>query len=492
MPTLKHAHSGPASNIAADASSDAKQLRLSFKHHAAKENSFDDEDGGGPCWWHTLPHEVRRQALATCKPDQWINNDVINASLEMLTSLYPNLRTLSTLELNTHIPDVSSTAFNRIMPTLRFRGQLNNKLDTDHVFDISQLVFMLSLHINRNHWVMAWVNLNSKVANIIDSLPTKSSFSETNDIIMNIVTKILGPGLASTTFGAAGADSNVADWSQWTCKSKTWIQQSNTYDCGVYAIAAAFYHAASAEPLPNSIDVGMWRHFLAGLLHAPAPYASALPTPVPLKPYQIFIKSVVPARNDSLPPRDDLTTPTQPTGLASVLDAIEFSRKIREHAISTYAARATARLKRHSTSQDFLENFLRPMLATAGASQTGASSKVGAVNGDSMPVDFPRNVSDRIKDCIRRLNADCHERGKLMSQLVTLLRYHSADNGSMQCTLQEEITEIRSLVRVLRSRLAVMETTWHTLTWVERGLQQAADELHENKLYYEGLCSQLE
>lgn len=262
-------------------------------------------------WWQGMNVERIDHARESCQPSEWLNDDVINATLEIFTSLHPRLHTFSSLLLTEHaLPESGCQAIQYILPREKLRSALAHSSTGDdatetNIWHLDNISFMLVILISNNHWVFVHVEVGRRRATIVDSMPSEAHEQEVEALLRIFVTRYLGAQIP-----------DLKDWAKWSCSHRTWIRQENTSDCGVYALATGFYTVAhflasredplpalaTLDFLPKSINVETWRRFLSSLfeglrvLGQPSPTSTASENII----QSHVVASLVPKQDDSL------------------------------------------------------------------------------------------------------------------------------------------------------------------------------------------------
>lgn len=274
-------------------------------------------------WVATLGKDQREKALASCAPSTYLNDDVINACLEMLTSRITHLRTLSTLLVDAEEKTLQQ-AIRRIPPlSPREKGipaQPGN---------LSHLVLTFGFQPVHEHWGLAWLDFDSRTADIYDSNPSvvEGQFQKACRQVRRLIKLLPAPYNLDT---------------EWSIQAAPFVTQSNYEDCGVYTIAAAFYRAAGlCAPVPGpSVDGSLWRLICKSfLIDQPSSSVSEFP---------IFsvLGDFVPKFNDQVP------LPSAPVATGPFIAAADVARNVEAHyryirelqdtTVETFAARRTS------------------------------------------------------------------------------------------------------------------------------------------------------
>lgn len=308
----------------------------------AAKPTEDGEDEKG-FWASTLKDPYHARALASCARATHLNDDVMNASLEMLASQSPHLRTLNALEINGD-PDLLQRAVDRILP-LHHLGQSSGTFD--------HLTLFFGFQPVAAHWVLAWLDLDARKADIYDSKPSASGSSPAAHRRVCELIKLLPTPFNNNT--------------EWDIQTPSFARQPNCNDCGVYAIAAAFYRAAGLSPPDASrtgryLDSGLWRLLCKSMLtivkhvpsaaeggsqHISSHYAPALAT----------VRNYIPSLDDEIrvpypepsifPPLDGcLRAAAVPAAVQAWIDHAQSMKQAALDAVSTRSVRAEEAGKR--------------------------------------------------------------------------------------------------------------------------------------------------
>lgn len=278
-------------------------------------------------WVATLGKDQREKALASCAPSTYLNDDVINASLEILTSKITHLRTLSTLLVNSEEKTLQQ-AIRRIPPL-----SVCEKGVPAQPGKLSHLVLTFGFQPVDKHWGLAWLDFDARTADIYDSNPSmvEGQFQKACHQVRRLIKLLPAPYNLDT---------------EWSIQAAPFVTQSNYEDCGVYAIAAAFYRAAGlSAPVPGpsvALDGSLWRLICKSFLINQTS-SSASDSPI-----LSVLGDFIPKFNDQVP------LPSAPVTTGSFIAAADIAGNVKAHyryirelqtvTVETFAARRTSAL----------------------------------------------------------------------------------------------------------------------------------------------------
>ncbi|KAK1827599.1 hypothetical protein QBC39DRAFT_385725 [Podospora conica] len=114
--------------------------------------------------------------------------------------------------------------------------------------------FLLPLFVTGDHWVLAHISVEDKVAAVYDSLPSAGHEAVARRIVDKFVTHFVGQ-----------------DMGTWQVTAALSPRQGDRGSCGVFAIVTAL-HLVFGRPLPTTPYLStMWRHVIARLVLPPPP-----------------------------------------------------------------------------------------------------------------------------------------------------------------------------------------------------------------------------
>lgn len=461
------------------------------------ESVHDDDDNSHdstPTWWQTLQPDCRIRARESCGPGVWLTDITLNAALDIITSLHPQLRTFNSVLIKKDLTslDAGRKAMQCILPSNDLRQGLT-EAQPDSPFSLEKLAFMLAILVgDNNHWVFAYVQPGQQRATIIDSLPDDTNKQQAKGLLELFVAEYLGVHVL-----------RLKDWSSWDCRYQTWIHQDNTADCGVYVLATGFHLAAhllnpnttddttadlgSLSFLQESIDVDTWRCFLSKVfepLHGPGS------------------SRLVPELDESLPREDGLlgTPPAYPTDVQSALAVHDYWERVKAHSMRTYQRRRDHVRDRQHHMTVLVKSILLPFLARRTVSNSNASVS-HSVNGQELgPLASqigrsrlfpPSSLIRPLKMQIKTLGKDT---GLLWTALASLSALSCPNRGRDETLkdLREEMNAMRQCQKSIISRVAGTYAAWNLLRGIGLLFEEAANILREQETQYEDLCRKFE
>ncbi|KAK4096877.1 hypothetical protein N658DRAFT_501052 [Parathielavia hyrcaniae] len=176
---------------------------------------------------------IYNASLSTLQPGAWLNDDIVNGALHLLQAA-----------TNNEVQVIDS---------------LRGKLPAIRT-DFRRTKSLLPMQIHGNHWVLG-VYEDPTGLLIYDSLPS----NEASEVVAIREAKI---------FLEKISEMNRADPPEVMMTSP--LRQTNGYDCGVFAIVAAFHNVMDLNIDPLQIDAALWREVLGRLL-SPRPDAHDVP-----------------------------------------------------------------------------------------------------------------------------------------------------------------------------------------------------------------------
>lgn len=377
-------------------------IELSDSDPPSQQDTYRGQQRQTQYWFASLNDEDREKALASCAPSAWIGDDVINALLEMLTSCSPHLRTLNALQVS---PEITQHTIDLILPFYE-NGESSGALD--HI----ELTF--GFQPVPNHWVLAWLDLGSRTADIYDSKPTDPGSPQACQKVRDII-QMLPPPFNNNNNGEM----------PWTIKLAPFPTQSNSTDCGIYAIAAAFYRAAGLSP-PNAsqtLDTDLWRLLCKSMLMNLTSQGQGKSSFL-----TAALRSYVPEFNDNFPvPQVPATLDSAATHLAA--DSLATT-------VQAYLQHAQA-----------LQTAARDVFSSRSAQTNEAAGRIRFVREKLIPrTDTENEDDDSLQTWAERLT---HNAKYVRAALPTLDNCQPVKQGA------EDFT---GLISALRAKLATVET----------------------------------
>ncbi|KAK4210204.1 hypothetical protein QBC37DRAFT_403602 [Rhypophila decipiens] len=147
----------------------------------------------------------------TINKRNWLSGDVINDLFTRITSFLPNWRT-----------------------------------------EVEDLQILLPIHTGGNHWSLVYLHCDERVAVFVESLRRQQNLVSAKTLVEDFIPRFL-----PTSHQPLEGEEL---WETWTKSAPPCAQQSNTWDCGVFTIAAAFRTICDLDlesPL-DTITVRLW------------------------------------------------------------------------------------------------------------------------------------------------------------------------------------------------------------------------------------------
>lgn len=453
--------------------------------------------GSRPWWWESVPGPTAEAAVTSCQTGHQLNDDAINASLEMATSMRSELFTFNTLKLEIALdPDTGAprlagealAAGQHIVPPTELRQACMWPQGQGPVF---MLVFLLS----GNHWVYARVTAPAKDILVVDSLPSPEHARQAELVLRAFVEGLLGTHV-TTNFGSSGdggEDGGGGGWAQWHVTHQTWLRQVNAVDCGVYALATAFLHAAGIDPLPQSISITLWRLFLASVLQQ--------------RQQQCQLSSLVPVLDASLPPLPppqglDLFANGLPTDASSTMALVGFAVRAHAHALKVLGDRSDTVKALVPLVQELID-LLSRLMGGHPAQNNNANAHAldgGDFDGDGdttaasqalLPLALPSlsHLLDPLRVHEACLAGDIEARDHIISQLGRL-QYSTEASGSTAALMQCELSGLRRLRRGVQRRIDSVRSAGDILSKALQELLSVSTSLSHQVQEYDKLLNQ--
>lgn len=166
---------------------------------------------------------VRSASLKTLNPGSCLNSEILNGIIHLIAEV-GNVQVIDSLTLKSRQPAaITGLASNP-----------NTKI-------------LLPMHICGNHWVLGVYDRTGLL--VYDSLPSGDTLRDVSDQVLTFFSKILY--LDEDDYPAIEVTSPML--------------QSNTNDCGIFCIIAAFCAAMDIQ-VPRQTDTTFWRYMLFQLL----------------------------------------------------------------------------------------------------------------------------------------------------------------------------------------------------------------------------------
>ncbi|KAK0703029.1 hypothetical protein B0T26DRAFT_729620, partial [Lasiosphaeria miniovina] len=169
---------------------------------------------------HGLNVHIQRQSLTTLQPGEWLTDEIVNGALHL-------------------IKEVSNDKV-RIVDSLSHQSK---RQPTRPDFLNNQV--LLPMLIRRNHWVLGVYEDRTGLL-VYDSKwdpSTKDAVSDQAGIFFSEILRKVDDDCPQITVTAP-------------------LIQSNSSDCGILSIAAAFHKAMGLSIEPTHVDPAVWRDFL--------------------------------------------------------------------------------------------------------------------------------------------------------------------------------------------------------------------------------------
>jgi sentrin-specific protease 1 len=183
--------------------------------------------------------EFRRRDLNTLISPHWLNDEVINFYMQLLSEraernlgIFPSIHVFSTF----------------FYPKLRDRGYQMVRTSTRRINPsvLSRDLILFPIHLGM-HWCMATIDFRSKTISYYDSLHA------TNLECLSVVEE----WLARESMDKASTEFDFTGWTK-ICP-KTIPAQQNGYDCGVFALVLAEHITRDASFSFSQKDMLYWR-----------------------------------------------------------------------------------------------------------------------------------------------------------------------------------------------------------------------------------------
>ncbi|KAM7200755.1 hypothetical protein V8F33_003686 [Rhypophila sp. PSN 637] len=184
-----------------------------------------------------IPEPVNKPCAAaplgrTINKRNWLSGDVINDLFARVTSFLPNWTTVNSMV-------VTGPKRDRSKWKARFQK-------------VQDLQILLPIHTGGNHWSMVHLDCEERVAVFVESRRRNQSLLSAKTLVEDFIPRFL-PDSHQPSEGEEL-------WETWTKSALPCVQQSNTWDCGVFTIAAAFRSICDFDlesPL-DTVTVRLW------------------------------------------------------------------------------------------------------------------------------------------------------------------------------------------------------------------------------------------
>lgn len=392
------------------------------------------------CWVSTLPDETRQRALSSCEPSTYLNDDVINAALEMVVSQFPRLRTFNTFQMASGGTTLQN-AISCMLPLHEREGKANR---LDH------LILVAGFQPVPAHWALAWLDVDQRRADIYDSIPSHS-LAPHRKVIEDLI-------------GVLGKPYDEVKG--WTIERAPFAAQPNNDDCGVYTIAAAFYRAAEHDPPgpTERLDGDLWRLLCKSILSDKD-------------------GSVVSILREYMPKLD------QRVSLPSLVTVAE---------TGSLTTNVTGTIQAHTQYIRDLKDSARNTYSTRQSQAAEMSRRLQVISGLITPVANARNDEATLRQCLEQLEANAEH---VTSALSVLQDCHPVDVEFGQdeisfaeiCDhLQSKLGRTRQNKKAIWARITAMQCGQEIFAAMSKAIGVLGEEVNEVTRRYGELMAAVE
>lgn len=190
---------------------------------------------------------LTRKDLLTLSPGTWLNDEIINAMLYIISVRSMHAKAPKVMVLNTYF-------FSLLAPQLRYdrqKGERMMKKIAQNPFDCD--IVLIPIHVESNHWAMVAIYIHQHVIAYYDSLPNDGK----------LVLGVIEAFMEDEAKRRDSAHKNIG----WVTQNRDLVpHQENGFDCGMFALMFADKIASHQVFLFSQRDMSELRRRVAATL----------------------------------------------------------------------------------------------------------------------------------------------------------------------------------------------------------------------------------